>query len=164
MAPAVTRLVCRFPNCNRVFKNKSGLTQHTNMKHSTQQIQRDLNRTTPLAGPRFIPPRSCSPTPAGENQVIDENFHQDAAGEQEDGGFVPEEGTRVDNQDAAGEQEDGGFVPEEGTWVDMGRLFRTFHPHLTGLKCDANRSFIDHDAPPLPHTDAPPTDWTPYND
>ncbi|KAG2079823.1 uncharacterized protein F5147DRAFT_749460 [Suillus discolor] len=33
-----------------------------------------------------------------------------------------------------------------------------------GLKCDANRSFIDQDAPPLPHTDAPPTDWTPYND
>ncbi|KAG1843253.1 hypothetical protein C8R48DRAFT_678806 [Suillus tomentosus] len=33
-----------------------------------------------------------------------------------------------------------------------------------GLKCDANRSFIDQDAPPLPHMDAPPTDWTPYND
>ncbi|KAG2106772.1 uncharacterized protein F5147DRAFT_746201 [Suillus discolor] len=33
-----------------------------------------------------------------------------------------------------------------------------------GLKCDANRSFIDQDAPPPPHTDAPPTDWTPYND
>ncbi|KAG1895104.1 uncharacterized protein F5891DRAFT_984552 [Suillus fuscotomentosus] len=77
-----------------------------------------------------------------ENQVINENFHQDAAGE----------------------QEDGGFVPEEGTWVDMGHLFHTFHPHLTGLKCDANGSFIDQDAHPLPHMDAPPTDWTPYND
>ncbi|KAG1766610.1 hypothetical protein EV702DRAFT_980766 [Suillus placidus] len=33
-----------------------------------------------------------------------------------------------------------------------------------GLKCDANGSFIDQDAPPLPHTDAPLTDWTPYND
>ncbi|KAG2365854.1 hypothetical protein BDR07DRAFT_1449623 [Suillus spraguei] len=65
MAPAVTRLVCRFPNCNRVFKNKSGLTQHTHAKH--------------------------------------------------------------------------------------------------GLKCDANGAFIDQDAPPPPHTDAPPTNWTPYD-
>ncbi|KAG1732519.1 hypothetical protein EDB19DRAFT_1896754 [Suillus lakei] len=129
MAPAVTRLICRFLNCNRVFKNKSGLTQHTNTKHSTPQIQQDLNHTAPLAGPGFIPLMSHSPTPA-----INENFHQNTVGE----------------------QEDGGFVPEEGTWVDMGRLFRTFHPHLTGLKCDANGSFIDQDAPP--------TDWTPYND
>jgi hypothetical protein len=151
MAPAVTRLVCRFPNCNRVFKNKSGLTQHTHAKHGTPQIQ-NLNRTAPLAGPGFIPPRSRSPTPAG---VIDENIYDDPAGDQ-------------------------GFVPEEGTWADMGRLLRTFHPHLTGgrflrsssycysffvlgLKCDANGAFIDQDAPPPPHTDAPPTDWMPYD-
>ncbi|KAG1855607.1 hypothetical protein F4604DRAFT_1883237 [Suillus subluteus] len=134
MAPAVTRLVCQFPNCNRVFKNKSGLTQHTHAKHGTPQIQ-NLNRTAPLAGPGFIPPQSRSPTPAG---VIDENIYDDPAGDQ-------------------------GFVPEEGTWVDMGCLLRTFHPHLTGLKCDANGAFIDQDAPPPPHTDAPPTDWTPYD-
>ncbi|KAG1752227.1 hypothetical protein EDB19DRAFT_1903614 [Suillus lakei] len=82
MAPAVTRLVCRFPNCNRVFKNKSGLTQHTHAKHGTPQIQ-NLNRTAPLAGPGFIPPRSHSPTPAG---VIDENIYDDPAGDQ---GFPP---------------------------------------------------------------------------
>ncbi|KAG1876889.1 hypothetical protein C8R48DRAFT_745427 [Suillus tomentosus] len=134
MAPAVTRLVCQFPNCNRVFKNKSGLTQHTHARHGTPQIH-NLNRTAPLAGPGFIPPRSRSPTPAG---VIDENFYQDPAGDQD-------------------------FVPEEGTWVDMGRLFCTFHPHLTGLKCDANGAFIDQDAPPPPHMDALPTDWTPYD-
>ncbi|KAG1849082.1 hypothetical protein C8R48DRAFT_750295 [Suillus tomentosus] len=43
-------------------------------------------------------------------------------------------------------------------------LFRTFHLHLTGLKCDPNGSFIDQDAPPLPHMDASLTDWMPYND
>ncbi|KAG2118676.1 uncharacterized protein F5147DRAFT_542082, partial [Suillus discolor] len=32
-----------------------------------------------------------------------------------------------------------------------------------GLKCDANGAFIDQDAPPPPHTDALPTDWTPYD-
>ncbi|KAG2339206.1 hypothetical protein BDR05DRAFT_977829 [Suillus weaverae] len=106
MAPAVTRLICRFPNCNKVLKNKSGLTQHTNTKHRTPRTQQDLNRTAPLAGPGFIPPRSRSPTP---EPGFHENFHQDAAGE----------------------QEDGGFEPEEGTWVDTGHLFRTFHPHLT---------------------------------
>ncbi|KAG0692648.1 hypothetical protein DFH29DRAFT_985697 [Suillus ampliporus] len=116
MAPAVTRLVWQFPNCNRVFKNKSGLTQHTHARHGTPQIQ-NLNRTAPLAGPGFIPPRSHSPTPAG---VIDENFYQDPVGDQD-------------------------FVPEEG------------------LKCDANGAFIDQDAPPPPHTDALPTDWTPYD-
>ncbi|KAG2113347.1 hypothetical protein BD769DRAFT_1630072 [Suillus cothurnatus] len=37
----------------------------------------------------------------------------------------------------------------------MGHLFQTFHPHMTGCKCD--------DAPPLPCTDAPSTDWMPYD-
>ncbi|KAG1718618.1 uncharacterized protein EDB91DRAFT_1089937 [Suillus paluster] len=64
---------------------------------------------------------------------------------------------------AADQQQNPGFVPEEGTWVDMGHLFRTFHLHMTGLKCNANGTFIDWDAPPSPHMDAPPTDWTPYN-
>ncbi|KAG1794380.1 uncharacterized protein HD556DRAFT_1236734 [Suillus plorans] len=62
----------------------------------------------------------------------------------------------------------------------MGRLFRTFHPHLTGgrflrsssycysifvlgLKCNANGAFIDQDAPPPPHMDALPTNWMPYD-
>ncbi|KAG1810404.1 uncharacterized protein HD556DRAFT_1428451 [Suillus plorans] len=99
MAPAVTRLICWFPNCNQVFKNKSGLTQHTHARHGTPQIQ-NLNRTAPLTGPGFIPPRSRSPTPAG---VIDENFYQDPAGDQD---FVLEEGLKCDangafiNQDA----------------------------------------------------------------
>ncbi|KAG2047836.1 hypothetical protein BDR06DRAFT_985034 [Suillus hirtellus] len=116
MAPAVTRLICWFPNCNQVFKNKSGLTQHTHVRHGTPQIQ-NLNCTAPLIGPGFIPPWSRSPTPAG---VIDENFHQDLVGDQD-------------------------FVLEEG------------------LKCDANGAFIDQDAPPPPHMDALPTDWTPYD-
>ncbi|KAG2127265.1 uncharacterized protein EDB93DRAFT_1257087 [Suillus bovinus] len=132
MAPAVTRLVCQFPNCNWVFKNKSGLTQHTHAQYGTLQ---NLNHIAPLVGPGFILPQSHSPTPAG---VIDENFHQDPAGDQD-------------------------FVLEEGNWVDMGRLFYTFHLHLTGLKCDANGAFIDQDAPPPPHTDALPTDWMPYD-
>lgn len=32
----------------------------------------------------------------------------------------------------------------------------------SGLKCDANGTFIDHDMQPPPRTDAPSTDWTPY--
>ncbi|KAG1903540.1 uncharacterized protein F5891DRAFT_977657 [Suillus fuscotomentosus] len=63
---------------------------------------------------------------------------------------------------AEDEQENPGFVPEEGTWVDMGNLFRVFHPHLTGLKCDTDGTFIDQDAPPSPRMNAPSTDWTPY--
>ncbi|KAG1894965.1 uncharacterized protein F5891DRAFT_1130757 [Suillus fuscotomentosus] len=133
MAPKINRLVCQFPNFKRVFRNKSGLTQHIHAKHPLPpQTQEELNRMALPAGPGFIPPRQHSPTQA-ENQGIDE-------------------------------QDDTGFVPEEGTWVDMGRLFQTFHPHMTGCKCDVNGTFIDQDAPPLPRTDTPSTDWMPYND
>ncbi|KAG1745807.1 uncharacterized protein EDB91DRAFT_1080074 [Suillus paluster] len=75
-------------------------------------------------------------------------------------GFIP---AREHSPTPADQQQNPGFVPEEGTWVDMGHLFRTFHLHMTGLKCNANGTFIDWDAPPSPHMDAPPTDWTPYN-
>ncbi|KAG2050601.1 hypothetical protein BDR06DRAFT_1011086 [Suillus hirtellus] len=63
---------------------------------------------------------------------------------------------------AEDKQENPGFVPEEGTWVDMGNLFCVFHPHLTGLKCDTDGTFIDQDACPSPHMNAPSTNWTPY--
>ncbi|KAG1890667.1 uncharacterized protein F5891DRAFT_1197879 [Suillus fuscotomentosus] len=133
MAPKINRLICQFPNCKRVFQNKSGLTQHIHTKHPLPpQTQEELNQTAPPAGPSFIPPREHSPTQA-ENWGINE-------------------------------QDEAGFVPEEGTWVDMGRLFQTFHPHMTARKSDVNGTFIDQDAPLLPRTDAPSTDWTPYND
>ncbi|KAG2101879.1 uncharacterized protein F5147DRAFT_746938 [Suillus discolor] len=132
MAPGTIRLVCQAPGCNHIFKNKSGLTKHNHTKHL---VLPQINRT--VLGPGFISPRARSPTPAREN---DDHFHHGA----ED------------------EQENPGFVPKEGTWVDMGHLFCVFHPHLTGLKCDADGAFIEQDTPPLPHMDAPPTDWTPY--
>ncbi|KAG2154319.1 uncharacterized protein EDB93DRAFT_1239624 [Suillus bovinus] len=71
--------------------------------------------------------------------------------------------TQVENW-GIDKQDDAGFVPEEGTWVDMGHLFQTFHPHMTGCKCDVNSTFINQDVPPLPRTNAPSTDWMPYND
>lgn len=37
-------------------------------------------------------------------------------------------------------------------------------PNDSGLKCDVNGTFIDQNAQPLPRTDAPSTDWTPYKD
>jgi hypothetical protein len=39
--------------------------------------------------------------------------------------------TQAENR-GINERDEAGFVPEEGTWVDMGHLFRTFHPHMTG--------------------------------
>ncbi|KAG0695519.1 hypothetical protein DFH29DRAFT_1005373 [Suillus ampliporus] len=112
------------------------------MKHALPlQIRQGLHQTGPFAGPGFIPAREHSPTPAGDNPGINGHFYDDVADQ----------------------QQDLGFVPVDGTWVDMGCLFHTFHPHMTGLKCDTNGTFIDQDAPPPPHMDAPPTDWTPYS-
>ncbi|KAG1809839.1 uncharacterized protein HD556DRAFT_1428103 [Suillus plorans] len=55
------------------------------------------------------------------------------------------------------------FMPEaDNSSVQLGPLFRTFHPHLTGLKCDINGDFINQNAPPTPQTEALPTNWTPY--
>ncbi|KAG1819283.1 uncharacterized protein BJ212DRAFT_1446317 [Suillus subaureus] len=55
---------------------------------------------------------------------------------------------------------DEAFMPEQG--VQLGPLFRTFHLHLTGRKCDVHSNFIDQNALPPPRTEALPTDWTPY--
>ncbi|KAG2037356.1 hypothetical protein BDR03DRAFT_864200, partial [Suillus americanus] len=55
---------------------------------------------------------------------------------------------------------DEAFMLEQG--VQLGPLFRTFHLHLTGRKCDVHGNFIDQNALPPPRTEALPTDWTPY--
>ncbi|KAG1802552.1 uncharacterized protein BJ212DRAFT_1449973 [Suillus subaureus] len=52
------------------------------------------------------------------------------------------------------------FMPQQG--VQLGPLFWTFHPHLTGCKCDAHGNFINQDALPPLQTEALPTNWTPY--
>lgn len=110
MVLSISRLVCQFPGCNRVFKNKSGLTKHTRTQHLLPpQARQHVNPM--VAGPGCIPLRERSPTPADGNLDIDGN-------------------PQVGNEDY--NQENPGFVPEEGTWVDMGRLFRVFHPKLTG--------------------------------
>jgi len=113
MVPSISRLVCGFPACNQVFKNKSGLTKHTRTKHpiSPQAHQRLASQT--VLGPGCIPPRAQSLTTASENWSIDGDFN------------VENEVHDRENRDTV--------APEEGTWVDMGYLFRVFHPHLTGM-------------------------------
>ncbi|KAG2047950.1 hypothetical protein BDR06DRAFT_1028889 [Suillus hirtellus] len=55
-----------------------------------------------------------------------------------------------------------GFMLEADTCIQLGPLFRTFHPHLTGLKYDINGDFIDQNMPPTSQTKVLPINWTPY--
>lgn len=113
MVTGISRPACGFPGCNRVFKNKSGLTKHTRTQHPIlpPHVHQRVSQM-PIAGPGFIPPRARSPTPADENWDIDSDTHA---------------------RNEIHNQENPGFVPEEGTWVNMGHLFRVFHPKLTGI-------------------------------
>jgi len=111
MVLSINRLSCGFPGCTRVFKNKSGLTKHVRTQHLLPpHVHQRVAQV--VAGPGCIPRVARSPTPADENWDIDGDPH-------------------ADNETY--DQENPGFVPEEGTWVDMGRLFRVFHPKLTGI-------------------------------
>ncbi|KAG1808758.1 hypothetical protein EV424DRAFT_1543334 [Suillus variegatus] len=58
------------------------------------------------------------------------------------------------------ENNDGAFMPEEG--MQLRPLFWTFHPLLTGRKCNIHGNFINQNVPPPSRTEASPTDWTPY--
>ncbi|KAG2028968.1 hypothetical protein BDR03DRAFT_936904 [Suillus americanus] len=121
------------PGCKRIFKNKSGRMKHMRMLHPRPLRN---HRTFHQAAP--APP--CSPSPEHENGPGD--------------GFMPD----PDIENGPGD----GFMPDPDTCVQLGPLFRTFHPHLTGLKCNINGDFIDQNSPPPLRADALPTDWVPY--
>ncbi|KAG2029930.1 hypothetical protein BDR03DRAFT_1017733 [Suillus americanus] len=104
------------------------------------------HRTFHQAAP--APPRSPSP----EHHNEDDALHLDENGPGD--GFMPD----PDIENSPGD----GFMPDPDTCVQLGPLFRTFHPHLTGLKCNINGDFIDQNLPPPLRTDALPTDWAPY--
>ncbi|KAG2745356.1 hypothetical protein P692DRAFT_201841294 [Suillus brevipes Sb2] len=104
------------------------------------------HRTFHQAAP--APP--CSPSPERHNE--DDALHLDENGPGDE--FMPD----PDIENGPGD----GFMPDPDTCVQLGPLFRTFHPHLTGLKCNINGDFIDQNSPPPLRTDALPTDWAPY--
>ncbi|KAG2116276.1 hypothetical protein DEU56DRAFT_974984 [Suillus clintonianus] len=130
----MTRIPCCIPGCKRIFKNKSGHTQHMRTMHPKPLRSRSTFH-------QAAPPAPRSPSP-GHHHFDD----------------LP-----LPNVDDAPENVGDGFMPEEGTCVQLGPLFRAFHPRLTGLKCDINGDFIDQNAPPTPRTEALSTDWTPYD-
>jgi hypothetical protein len=106
------------------------------------------------------------------------NFHQAAPMSHSPSPENPAFDNQQDFDDARLlEGADEAFMLEQG--VQLGPLFWTFHPHLTGnkivqfiylnltgnilgRKCDVHGNVIDENALPPPRTEALPTDWTPY--
>jgi hypothetical protein len=101
------------PGCKRIFKNKSGRTKHMRMLHPRPLRN---HRTFHQAAP--APPHSPSP----ERHNEDDALHLDENGPGD--GFMPD----PDIENGPGD----GFMPDPDTCVQLGPLFRTFHPHLTG--------------------------------
>ncbi|KAG2153475.1 uncharacterized protein EDB93DRAFT_1248740 [Suillus bovinus] len=127
---------CTKPGCNRWFKNKSGLTQHTNTIHSV------LSSTAPSH-----PLQSDqSPSPCFDADINPEQY----------------DGTNLDKEYHAATP--GPAQPPAEFFGAGDRLYRNYHPYLTACPCDSEGSFLPPGTPPLLLSDKAFNDWTPYSD
>ncbi|KAG1763973.1 hypothetical protein EV702DRAFT_1182667 [Suillus placidus] len=134
---SVLRIPCTKPGCNRWFKNKSGYTQHTNAVHP-------LLGATPLHTEPSQFNRSPSPFFNGDDNPL----QSDGAGE-ENHSEIPRSAQSP--------------IPAE--FFGAGdRLYRNYHPSLTGRPCDPEGNFLPPGALPLPLSEKSADDWTPYRD
>ncbi|KAG2109797.1 hypothetical protein BD769DRAFT_1630402 [Suillus cothurnatus] len=115
------RIPCTKPGCNRWFKNKSGLTQHTNTVHSVFTTS-----TAPLCPPQS----NRSPSPL---------FYADINPEEYDGANLNEEYCAATP---------GPVQPPAEFFGPGDRLYQNYHPNLTAslIRGGANTSalFTDH--------------------
>ncbi|KAG2122561.1 hypothetical protein BD769DRAFT_1629210 [Suillus cothurnatus] len=134
---SVLHIPCTKPGCNHWFKNKSGYTQHTNAVH-------------PLLGamPLHTEPSqfNCSPSPFFNGD--DNPLQSDGAGE-ENHSEIPRSAQSP--------------IPAE-FFGASDRLYRNYHPSLTGRPCDPEGNFLPPGALPLPLSEKSADDWTPYCD
>ncbi|KAG2122710.1 hypothetical protein BD769DRAFT_1629193 [Suillus cothurnatus] len=134
---SVLRIPCTKPGCNRWFKNKSGYTQHTNAVH-------------PLLGamPLHTEPSQFNRSPSPFFNGDDNPLQSDGAGE-ENHSEIPRSAQSP--------------IPAE--FFGAGdRLYRNYHPSLTGRPCDPEGNFLLPGALPLPLSEKSADDWTPYCD
>ncbi|KAG1837384.1 hypothetical protein C8R48DRAFT_622854 [Suillus tomentosus] len=131
------RLPCTKPGCNRWFKNKSGLTQHTNAIHSV---------FTSSTAPSHLPQSNRSPSPLFDANINTEEY----------------DGANSNEEYCAATP---GPVQPPAEFFGAGdRLYRNYHPNLTAQPCDSEGNFLPPETPPPPLSDKAPDDWTPYSD
>ncbi|KAG1850945.1 hypothetical protein F4604DRAFT_1687040, partial [Suillus subluteus] len=124
--------------CNRWFKNKSGYTQHTNAVHPVLSA-------APLHTPE-LSQFNRSPLPIFNGDF--DPVQSDGAGEEDLSG-IPRSAQS----------------PAPAEFFGAGdRLYRNYHPSLTGRPCDPEGNFLLPGALPLPLSEKSTDDWTPYRD
>ncbi|KAG1741478.1 uncharacterized protein EDB91DRAFT_1237140 [Suillus paluster] len=119
-----------------MFKNKAGLTKRTHTKHPELLCNRQSYHQAAPTG-RVGP---ANPEPRADHEHWDFDVPNPDDEFENPDGFAP----ACNHQDFDG--------PNPNAEVE----------HQNGLKCDAEGNFIDQNVPPQPQTDAPPNDWTPY--
>ncbi|KAH7905240.1 hypothetical protein BJ138DRAFT_1138338 [Hygrophoropsis aurantiaca] len=133
------QIPCSFHGCCRVFKNRSGLTQHLNspLAHAHLQVPRHRVHTCmadreagempqqPASSPRENPMSFDDPAMALDEPMIPDDSEQ------------PDLATRKSR-------------------------VRDYHEMLDGRICNENGDFIDPASPPPPRTARTADDWTPY--
>ncbi|KAI6128901.1 hypothetical protein EDD16DRAFT_1701506 [Pisolithus croceorrhizus] len=133
------QLPCDQPGCNRWFRNLSGLTKHKCMTHLS-----------------FSHPPQCFPDHA---EVLSSLEEEDPAADRTP--LLPEHA--FDSYQA----EDPLNLEHEATRAEYvglsNRLYHNYHTGLNARRCDARGQFLPDNAPPPPHAEKTPDDWTPYH-
>ncbi|KAG1776217.1 hypothetical protein EV702DRAFT_1230368 [Suillus placidus] len=148
---SILRIPCTKPGCNRWFKNKSGYTQHTNAVHpllSAAPLHAEPSQSTSTSQPHPDDPSQFNrlPSPIFNGDI--DPIQSDGAGE-EDHSEIPCSAQS----------------PTPAEFFGAGdRLYRNYHPSLTGRPCDPEGNFLPPGALPLPPSAKSTDDWTPYRD
>ncbi|THH14956.1 hypothetical protein EUX98_g9537, partial [Antrodiella citrinella] len=148
--PRRTQYLCSVKRCNRVFNNKSGLTNHYNATHPPRK------QRTPT------PPAHARPERADHDDAAFEDLQQVLRDFEDPTQHA--EGEEVDEVD------EGAPNAQHQHHADIGRggqrskdpLRRTMHTYINGCITNATGNHIPPNSPP-PTTAQPPDDWTPYD-
>ncbi|KAG1865352.1 hypothetical protein F4604DRAFT_1586129, partial [Suillus subluteus] len=151
------RFECPAPNCTRWFKNRSGLTQHTNTYHP-------VNNVTPAPGPcpQDVPlPPQPSPPPREFVSPPPDFDHPPQSSPPRYPSHRPTVDDEGDEEPVRPTVDDEG--DEEAEFTDpSGRYYRTYHSVLNGRPCTADGVFLPPGAPPTLPPPKSTHDWSPY--
>ncbi|KIM51509.1 hypothetical protein SCLCIDRAFT_33366 [Scleroderma citrinum Foug A] len=138
--------------CKRLFRNRSGLTQHTHAKHpcfspqpapcipDEQPGNWDRFSTVPDMGDPWaeVPTREEMDDPMNDSSEDSDGSEDSDSSEDSDGGIPAT------------------FVGQDDT------LFHNYHPSLTAQPCNSNGNFLPSGTQPEPCQVKPKDDWSPY--
>ncbi|KAH7905419.1 hypothetical protein BJ138DRAFT_1118492 [Hygrophoropsis aurantiaca] len=158
------RFPCPHSGCNRILRNRSGLTQHRHSAHGYSF--RPVNHQPIDVEPEPNPTPSSSPAPSITPDPLPACRNKYAVQIEEvedvDGPNYTPDPDELRFDPTIEEHNDNDQEFDEDDSATGYNYIRDYHEDLTGHICDEHGTFIDSNTPPPPFSTKDPNDWAPY--